>query len=123
MFDVLADAPPQRVGVSARVQRYDGSLPSSARTIAARRMSISARCGRRVDAALGIRRSSLMGYESLLFVATPSELGEAFPGWKSAIFPPRVEQRENPFAGAPGKTPLDHSIDRGRCKAAGLRDG
>jgi hypothetical protein len=41
-----------------------------------------------------------MGYESLLFVATPSDLERAFVGWKPAIFPPRIVEGVNPFTKA-----------------------
>jgi hypothetical protein len=40
-----------------------------------------------------------MGYDSLLFVATDSELEGAFLGWKPAIHPPRIEEGKNPFTG------------------------
>lgn len=41
-----------------------------------------------------------MGHESLLFLATPSDIEHAFVGWKPAIFPPRIVEGLNPFTKA-----------------------
>ncbi len=38
-----------------------------------------------------------MGYESSLFLATPSDIERIFVKWKPAIFPPRVVEALNPF--------------------------